>query len=131
MLVSPVVLEGSLVRLEPLSIEHLDALCEAGLHPELWRWIPSPVNTKEDMRAYIETALAWQRAKTAIPFAIVAKASGKPVGSTRYANIEREHRRLEIGWTWIAPAYQRTGVNTEMKYLLLKYAFETMEIGRA
>jgi len=121
-----IVLEGSLVRLEPLEFAHLDSLCEIGLVPELWRWIPTAMRNKRDMRAYIETALAWRREGHALPFAIIHKPSGKPIGSTRYGNIVPEHKRLEIGWTWIAPAFQRTGVNTEMKYLLLRHAFETL-----
>lgn len=78
------------------------------------------------MRRYIETALRWQAEGTALPFATVEKGSGQVVGSTRYANIERAHRRLEIGWTWITPRWQRTAVNTEAKYLMLKHAFEVL-----
>lgn len=124
--VKPVVLEGAHVRLEPLSLSHHAALCAIGLVPELWRWIPMPIKTPEDMRRYLETALKWQAEGTALPFATLEKASGKVVGSTRYACIERTHRRLEIGWTWVAPDWQRTAVNTEAKYLMLRHAFETL-----
>jgi RimJ/RimL family protein N-acetyltransferase len=85
-----------------------------------------PLKTTDDMRRYIETALKWQAEGTALPFATIEKGSGKAVGSTRYANIERTHRRLEIGWTWITPSWQRTAVNTEAKYLMLRHAFETL-----
>ncbi len=122
----PVTLEGRHVRLEPLSLAHHDRLCAVGLDAELWRWGLSTLATPADMRAYIETALAWQAQGTAVPFAIVARATGQVVGSTRYANIERADRRLEIGWTWLARAAQRTLVNTEAKYLLLKHAFDVL-----
>jgi len=122
----PVTLEGRHVRLEPLSLAHHDRLCAVGLDAELWRWGLSTLATPADMRAYIETALAWQAQGTAVPFAIVARATGQVVGSTRYANIERADRRLEIGWTWLARAAQRTPANTEAKYLLLGHAFEVL-----
>ena len=122
----PVTLEGRHVRLEPLSLAHHDRLCAVGLDAELWRWGLRTLATPADMRAYIETALTWQAQGTAVPFAIVARATGQVVGSTRYANIERADRRLEIGWTWLARAAQRTPVNTEAKYLLLRHAFDVL-----
>lgn len=125
MLVEPCVLEGVHVRLEPLSLDHLDALTAIGLDPELWRWTIAQQRTPEDMRRYVETALAEQRLGQSIPFATVERASGRVVGSTRFASIERTHRRVEIGWTWIARPWQRTAVNTEAKYLMLRHAFET------
>jgi RimJ/RimL family protein N-acetyltransferase len=124
--IRPVVFEGLYVRLLPLTREHLSAFCAVGLDPELWRWIPEPIQTAEDMKRYIETALKRQKAGEALPFAVMEKSSGTIVGSTRYAHMEPRHRRLEIGWTWVAPAWQRTAVNTECKYLLLKNAFEAM-----
>jgi len=126
MVVSPLVLEGVHVRLEPLSNGHLEGLAQVGLEEELWRWIPAPVRTQAEMAAYIETALDEQARGVSLPFAIVEKATGRPVGSTRYGNIDRTHHRMEIGWTWVARHYQRTAVNTEAKYLLLKHAFETL-----
>jgi N-acetyltransferase len=126
MIVEPVTLEGKHVRLEPLSPAHHAALAEVGLDEELWRWIPAPVRTPEEMRAYIETALREQAAGTALPFSTVERATGRPIGSTRFANIDRANRRVEIGWTWIARPWQRTAVNTEAKYLMLRHAFETL-----
>jgi N-acetyltransferase len=126
MTVEPVALEGRHVRLEPLGVAHGDQLAEVGLQEELWRWIPVPVETPEDMRSYVQTALNEQERGVSLPFAIVEKTSGRAVGSTRYGNIDRVHRRLEIGWTWVARAWQRTPVNTEAKYLLLRHAFETL-----
>jgi N-acetyltransferase len=126
MKVEPVVLEGAYVRLEPLSRSHHPGLCEVGLVEQLWRWIPTQVTTPEEMTAYIETALNEQEAGVSLPFAQCDKATGQVIGSTRYGNIDRTHHRVEIGWTWIAPSRQRTAVNTEAKYLLLRHAFETL-----
>ncbi len=124
--VRPVVLEGRIVRLEPLAIEHVPGLARVGLDAELWRWIPTPVTTPAEMQTYVETALEEQRRGVSLPFAIVARGSGETIGCTRYGNIEPAHRRLEIGWTWYAKAQQRTGANTEAKLLLFTHAFETL-----
>jgi len=126
MVVSPVMLEGAYLRLEPLTSVHLAGLAEVGLDEELWRWIPTPVRTQEEMAAYIETALGEQERGESLPFAIAEKTTGRAIGSTRYGNIDRTHHRVEIGWTWVAREWQRTAVNTEAKYLLLKHAFETL-----
>src|SRR2546428_5381721 len=124
--VCPVTLEGGQVRLEPLAKAHLEGLALVGLDEELWRWIPTPVGTREEMAAYIETALSEQERSTSLPFAIVERATGRAIGSTRYGNIDRTHHRVEIGWTWVASEWQRTAMNTEAKYLLLRHAFETL-----
>lgn len=126
MQVHPMTLEGTHVRLEPLSLAHHAALAEVGLDEELWRWIVTPVRTPEEMRAYIESALRDQAAGIALPFATLERASGRPIGSTRYLNIDRTNRRVEIGATWIATPWQRTAVNTEAKYLMLSHAFEAL-----
>jgi RimJ/RimL family protein N-acetyltransferase len=111
-------------------LAHHEALSEAGMHEELWRLNPTPVRTSEEMRAYIEEALLARSRGTALPFATIEKSSGHAIGSTRYGNIEMEHRRLEIGWTWITPRWQRTAVNTEAKYLMLRHAFEQLNCMR-
>src|SRR5260370_38632563 len=126
MVVSAVRLEGAKVRLEPLAKTHLAGLAEVGLDEELWRWIPTAVRTREEMAGYIETALNEQERCISLPFAIVEKATGRTIGSTRYGNIDRTHHRLEIGWTWVARERQRTAVNTEAKDLLLRHTFETL-----
>jgi len=126
MKVMPVTLEGRHARLEPLAKAHLAGLAEVGLAEELWRWIPTAVRTREEMTAYIETALDEQRRGVSLPFATVEKATGRAIGSTRYGNIDRAHHRVEIGWTWVAREWQRTAINTEAKYLLLKHAFESL-----
>ena len=121
----PVILEGRYVRLEPLTADHTARLAEIGLDKDLWRWIPSPVRTFEEMSAYVQTALGERTSGFALPFALIDKASGRVIGSTRYGNIDRVHHRLEIGWTWLARQWQRSAINTEAKYLLLRHAFET------
>jgi RimJ/RimL family protein N-acetyltransferase len=126
MKISLVTLEGRHVRLEPLTMAHLAGLAEVGLDEELWQWIPTPVRTAQEMEAYIQTALDEQARGVSLPFAIVERATGRAIGSTRYGNIERTHHRVEIGWTWVARDWQRSAVNTEAKYLLLKHAFETL-----
>ena len=126
MRVTRVTLEGRFVRLEPLQRAHVAGLAEVGLDEELWRWIPTPVRTAEEMAAYIETALDEQMRGVSLPFALVEPGTGRAIGSTRYGNIERAHRRVEIGWTWVARDWQRTAVNTEAKYLLLRHAFESL-----
>ena len=127
MLIEPVTLEGKFIRLEPLSLEHHAGLCGVGLDEELWRWTTQPVTTPEEMRAYVQTALDEQARGVALPFATVEKASGRVIGSTRYGNIDRANRRVEIGWTWLGLKWQRTAANTEAKYLMLRHAFETWE----
>ena len=121
---SPVALTGARVVLEPLTLDHVEALCAIGFDPEIWRYTTTRVLDREEMRRYVETGLQWQREGTAVPFATVDRASGRVVGTTRFANIAKEHRRAEIGWTWIAREFQRTHVNTEAKYLMLCHAFE-------
>lgn len=124
--IEPITLEGTYVRIEPLSLSHHETLSHVGLDEDLWRWIPTQVRTPEEMKAYIGLALDEQARGVSLPFAIIEKTSGRAIGSTRYGNIDRAHRRVEIGWTWIARQWQRTSVNTECKYLLLRHAFEML-----
>lgn len=127
MRIEPVVLDGVSVRLEPLSMDHLPSLTTVGLDPDLWRWTVSLVRTPAEMEEYIQSALAAQAEGTALPFATVHKPSAQVVGSTRFGNIDPENRRVEIGWTWVARPWQRTVVNTEAKYLMMRHAFETWD----
>ena len=126
MQIGPVTLEGQHVRLEPLSLAHVPALGHAGAHEEIWRYLPYAMHSEDDMRAYVESELAKQQAGLVVRFTTIAKAIAEPVGSTSYLNIDRQHRRLEIGGTWITPAWQRSPINTEAKYLQLRHAFETL-----
>lgn len=123
---APITLTGEAVRLEPLSLDHHAALCQVGLDPAIWRWTTVQIATPEDMRRYIEDALRSWEAGTALPFATIDVVSGRVAGSTRYGNVDPANRKLEIGWTFVAPAWQRTRINTEAKYLMLRYAFETL-----
>ena len=126
----PVTLEGDHVRLVPLTLGHLGALAEVGLDEDLWRLSPSPVSSREDMAAYIQTALDAQARGEALPFATVDRATEAVVGSTRFGNIALNHRRVEIGWTWIAVPWQRTAINTEAKLLMLRHAFNSLGCNR-
>jgi RimJ/RimL family protein N-acetyltransferase len=122
--IEPVVLEGDLVRLEPMRVDHLPALCKAGLEPELWRWTTANIQDEGDMERYVRDALADQAAGKSLPFVTVEQKKGVVVGSTRFGNIDAINRKAEIGWTWINPEWQRTAVNTEAKLLMLTHAFE-------
>jgi len=124
MKVETILLEGEHVRLEPLTLEHHAALCEVGLDEELWRWTTTSIQTPEEMRLYIETALRGYAQGRELPFATIEKKTEKVVGSTRFGNIDTDSRKVEIGWTWIGRDWQRTIINTEAKYLMLNYAFE-------
>lgn len=123
---TPVTLEGAHVRLEPLTINHADALSRVAADSSIWTWFTEPLDAPEAMRAWIDAALALQRAGTALPFATIDRHTNTVVGSTRFGAISIADRRAEIGWTWIAPAWQRTAINTEAKLLMLTYAFERM-----
>ena len=127
---APTVLSGDTVRLEPLRAEHLDGLIAAGSDARIWPWMPVDGSTPEAMAAIVEAALGSQAAHTAVPFAIVERGSGRIVGSSRYLNLAPEDLRLEIGWTWLDPTYQRTAVNTETKLLMLGHAFDVLECRR-
>jgi RimJ/RimL family protein N-acetyltransferase len=122
----PITLDGKFVRLEPLAQSHHAQLCEVGLDEELWKLTTTLIRTSEDMKKYIDAALKDFADGKALPFAIIEKASNKAIGSTRLGNLDTTHRRVEIGWTWIARNWQRTFVNTETKYLLLSHAFDTL-----
>jgi len=123
-------LAGRHVRLAPLLAEHLAALTAAGADPAIWQWYSINAGTPAGMRAFVEDALAARERGTAVPFTVIEAATGAIVGSTRFGAIERAHRRAEIGWTWLQPRCQRSGINTEMKYLMLRHAFETWGLMR-
>ena len=122
----PLTLEGSVVRLEPIRREHAELFWEVSKNDleDMFRWIPYSMKTPEDFQQLIEKALAEQKRGESVVFATVERSSGRAIGSTRFMNIDRVNKRVEIGSTWIAPAWQRTAVNTEAKYLMLRHAFE-------
>ena len=128
--IEPVVLNGAHVRLEPLSRAHLPGLVSAGQDARIWRWMPVDGSTPAGMAAIVEGALAAQAAGTELPFVTIEQATDRVVGSTRYLALAPAHLRLEIGWTWIDPAMQRTAVNSEAKLLGLGHAFDTLGLRR-
>ena len=127
LIIQPVTLTGRYVRLEPLSESHVPDLAVAGNDEGIWRYmLYGTIRTEADMRGWVEDILNRQRGGTDLPFAVIHLESGKAIGATRYLDIRPEHRGLEIGGTWYAVVHQRTAVNTECKYLLLRHAFETL-----
>ena len=122
--VEPVILKARFVTLEPMSKDHLADLCDIGLDASIWEWSPEPITTRESMALYIETALSEQSKGISLPFVTRENASGKIAGSTRFGNMDVPNKHVEIGWTWFAPPWQRTYVNTEAKLLMLTHAFE-------
>jgi RimJ/RimL family protein N-acetyltransferase len=122
--VEPVALSGAGVRLEPLSQDHAQGLYNRGRAAADWAYMPrSCFVDLADTRQWIDEAL---QAPDQLVFAIVESGKGKVVGSTRYLHIRREHRSVEIGWTWLGQEWQRTGINTQVKLLLLSHAFERL-----
>ena len=124
MQLSAITLEGRHVRLEPLRPHHVEALLSAALEPRIWQFTSSVIRNAADMQKYVETALDWHQAGTAVPFVTMTRDGHKVIGSTRFGNIDRDNKRAEIGWTWLNPEYWRTAINTEAKYLMLRHAFE-------
>jgi RimJ/RimL family protein N-acetyltransferase len=121
---APVTLTGTAARLEPLGAEHLDALCAVGLEGDLFRWYPTPVRSRDEMAAWIGFALAEQQAGRMLPFLTIEQATGRIAGSTRYLAIDKANRHVEIGYTWLGRGFQRTGLNRDAKFLMLRHAFE-------
>jgi N-acetyltransferase len=121
------VLEGELVRLEPLAREHEPGLWGASRDPRLWRWLSIlQPQAPGELHAWLEDALAHAAAGTELPFATIRQSDGVVVGSTRFLSLRPEHRSLEIGWTWLAPEVWQTGANVEAKLLMLADAFERL-----
>lgn len=122
-----VTLFGKHIRLEPMTEEHIPALAGAGRDESIWRYmVYGDLTTENGMRTWVMDMLSRQTTRTDLCFVVIHQVSNDLVGATRYLEMRPEHRSLEIGGTWYAPEYQRTVVNTECKYLLLKYAFEKL-----
>ena len=128
--VKPVTLDGSRVRLEPMRADHLEGLTKAGAYEELWKWTRTFAHTPESMKEYADEALREAEKGAALPFVTIDKASNRVIGSTRFANFDRDNEHVEIGWTWITPEFQRTFANSEVKYLQLTHAFEVWKVAR-
>jgi RimJ/RimL family protein N-acetyltransferase len=123
---APVTLVGNVVRLVPLRLDHAPLLWEAAkdTREEIFRWFPMLMDSREDFRRLVDKALDEQVRGQSVPFATEVGESGVMIGSTRFMNIDAPNHRVEIGTTWIVPEWQRTAVNTEAKYLMLRHAFE-------
>jgi len=125
-----IALENEVVLLKPLEQEDTQELLEAGSYPEIWPHMSTTVEKMVDVNNFVDKALEKKHEKTEFPFVIVDKKSGKIIGSTRFMDIDETHKRLEIGTTWITPAFWRTAINTNCKYLLLQYCFEVLNLQR-
>ena len=124
--VTPVTLTGRRVRMEPLDERHFDDLARVAYDDAIWRWTIMKAIDEAGLRPWFDLALANARETIEVPFATIDLASNRAIGSSRYMTIAPEHRRLEIGWTWVGTAFQRTGANREAKLLQLSHAFETL-----
>jgi N-acetyltransferase len=124
------VLEGRVVSLEPLAERHWPGILAVGLDPELWRWTVDRGDTQAGLRRWFDTAITAAAAGRAVPYATIHRGAGQVVGSSRFADLDGTNRHVEIGWTWVAPAWQRSAVNTEAKYLMLRHAFEAWNCHR-
>ena len=123
-----ITLTGKHVRLEPIGEQHIAGLAEIGRGHDFWKFmLYGDMKIEADFRHFVEDLLAREQKGTDLPFAVIHLASGRVAGSTRYLNIDRPNRGLEVGGTWYGPEFQRTAVNTECKYLLLTYAFEILK----
>lgn len=128
--VRPVILTGGRVRLEPLALHHLDDLVAVGLDPAIWALTIARPADRAGIEAWLRSALASATAGVDVPFATIDLPTGRAIGSTRFMSIVPDHRRLEIGWTWVGTAFQRTGANREAKLLQLSHAFEGLGANR-
>jgi N-acetyltransferase len=129
--IEPVTLKGRVARLEPLKTEHFARLYEASQDAGIWRYLPvKRPESQAEMEQLLAEALQLQQEGTCLPFTIIDVARDCAVGQTRYLSITHKDRGIEIGWTWLTPSVQRTGINTECKYLLLSHAFEQLGVIR-
>ena len=119
-----------MVRLEPLTWEHLAGLEKVAFDERIWRYMLTRVETQEDLRGWLESALKMQAGGNSLPWVTILKDGGRVVGSSRFADLDLHHGTVELGYTWIAPAFQGAGVNPEAKLLQLRYAFETLGLRR-
>ncbi len=123
-----IIIEGEKTKLIPLKMEHKEELMEAAKDGNLWELWYTSVPSLDGADTYIQSAIDQYNNKSSIPFAVIDKSSNTIIGSTRYCNIDHQNNRLEIGYTWYAKSFQRTGINTECKYLLIKNAFEVFKV---
>jgi len=124
------VLEGTRVRLEPMTGEHLPGLEKIAFDDRIWRYLPVTMKTPEDLREWLEKALRLKEAGTSLPWVTVLKAENRVIGSTRFSDLDRIHETAELGHTWLAPEFHGAGLNAEAKLLQLTYAFEELKLRR-
>lgn len=122
----PITLRGTHAVLLPLQPAHAAALWRAGADPAIWTWMPFAIASAADMATFVQRMLEMQTRGQALPFVIFAVGEPEPIGSSSYLAIDMQHKRVEIGATWLNARWQRTAINTECKYLLLRHAFETL-----
>lgn len=125
-----VILENSIVRLEPLETKHIDALWEIAKDASIWQYTLDNIKSKKDLEQYVQRALKEREDKTGYPFVIIDKRTGNVAGCTRYYEIMEPHNNLEIGYSWMGRSYQGTGLNVACKYEMLKFAFEQLKTCR-
>jgi len=124
------VLEGTRVRLEPMTGEHLPGLEKIAFDDRIWRYMPVTMKTPENLREWLEKALRLKEAGTSLPWVTVLKAENRVIGSTRFSDLDRIHETAELGHTWLAPEFHGAGLNAEAKLLQLTYAFEELKLRR-
>lgn len=123
--IRPVTLEGRHVRLEPLAESHADALFPEADEPDIWQYMPyGEVNSADKLHAVIVDLLGRQARGTDLCFVTIHQTLNKPIGMTRFMEIQHQHRGVEVGGTWLGRAHRRTAANTEAKYLMFQHAFE-------
>lgn len=120
----PTILEGNLIRLEPLRLDHAAALWEAGRSPEIWPWMSTEFTSPASAEQFVHNALQGEAAGKEHPFAVIRCETGRVLGSTRYMDVDPVNKSVEIGWTWYSPEVWGTAVNPEAKFLLFRHAFE-------
>lgn len=125
--IEPITLTGQHVRLEPIEESHVPDLWRAGNHPAIWKYMPFAVTSEAQLAGLVQHVIGWVEAGTGLGFVQRALPAGEVVGSTTYLNADAANHRVEIGATWLTPAWQRTAVNTEAKYLLMTHAFEALD----
>lgn len=125
-----IALENEVVLLKPLEKQDVAGILTAGSYPEIWTYLSTNIKSEKDVHNFVDKAMQGKTLNKEFPFVIVDKKSGEIIGSTRFMDIDVQHQRLEIGFTWLTPAYWRTTVNTNCKYLLLSYCFEVLGLQR-
>lgn len=123
-------LENDRAKLSPLKTTDFEQLETVAYHPAIWKLGMSNLQTPEKLKEYIQTAVTERQQHLSYPFLIFDKQENNVAGSTRFGNISFAHKRLEIGWTWLNPSFHGTGLNKNCKFLLLQFAFETLQFNR-